>query len=183
MPFVHDLIKETALVIKTDHNSIRCSNVEISGSEISALNGKRVIIAVPRGQVRHIKLSYDSDAKYPFCQYFLGFTLLSLGLIGLVVTFFASSRWGPLIQTESGNFVLPLIPIILWIMAGVGFWLLVGILRARYHLRIDTENRIYKIFFDKEVDIEEIQQFIRQAHMNFGYTIDVSILEKMLISS
>jgi len=171
------------LATDTNNNSLRCPKVEITGINISELDGDRLVMTIPREQIRQIKLHYDTGAKYPFCQYFLGFTLFSLGLLGLVLTFFASTRGGPLIQDESGNFVLPLIPIILWIMIGTGFWLLIGIFRARYHLYIDTENGIYKIFFDKKKDIKEIQQFIRQAHLNFGYSIDVSILEKMPISS
>ena len=171
------------MVIDTYNNSLRRPKVEITGTNISELDGDRLVRTIQREQIRRIKLYYDTDAKYPFCQYFLGFTLLSLGLIGLVVTFFASTRGGTFIQDESGNFVIPLIPTILWIMIGAGFWLLIGIFRARYHLSIDTENGIYKIFFDKKKDIKEIQQFIRQAQLHFGYAIDVSILEKMTISS
>ena len=157
--------------------------MEISGTKISELDGNRIVITIPREQIRQIKLSYDTNAKNPFCQYFLGFTLLSLGLIGIVVTFFASLGGGSLNQTKSEDFVLHLVPITLWLMVGAGFWLLIGIFRARYHLWIDTESGIRKIFFEKAVDIEEIQQFIRRAHLNFGYSIDVSILEKITPSS
>jgi len=170
-------------LVDRNNNSLRCSKVEITGTNISELAGDRLVVTIPRKQILRIKLCYDTDSKYPFCQYFLGFTLLSLGLIGLVVTFFASIRGGPLIQAESGNFVLPLVPITLWLMVGAGFWLLLGIFRAKYHLWIETETGLYKIFFDKKADIKEIQQFIRQAQLHFGYAIDVSILEKLLISS
>jgi hypothetical protein len=175
--------KEVALVIDSDINSIRCSKVEISGTKISELDGDRIVITIPREQIRQIKLSYDTNAKNPFCQYFLGFTLLSLGLIGFVVTFFASLGGISLTRARSEDFVVPLIPVTLWLMIGVGFWLLMGIFRARYHLWIDTEGGIRKIFFEKAVDIQEIQQFIKKAHLNFGYSIDVSILGKMRPSS
>ena len=171
------------MVTDINNNSLRCSKIEITGTHISELDGERLVMTIPREQILKIKLCYDTDAKYPFCQYFLGFTLLSLGLIGLAVTFFASISGGPLVQTESGNFVLPLVPMTLWLMVGAGFWFLLGIFRAKYHLWIETENGICKIFFDKKADIKEIQQFIRQAHLYFGYAIDVSILEKMSISS
>lgn len=171
--------KETALVIDKNNNSLRCSKVTISATTISELDGDRVVISIPREQIRQIKLRYDTDVRKPFCQYFLGFSLLSLGLIGLVVTFFASTGGASLILNDSGNFVLPLVPIALWLMVGIGAWLLIGIFRARYHLWIDTENGTHKIFFDKTVDIQEIRQFIRQAHLNFGYSIEVAIPENL----
>jgi len=52
-------------------------------------------------------------------------------------------------------------------MVGAGFWLLMGIFRARYHFWIDTQAGIRKIFFDKTVDISEIRQFVRKAHLRF----------------
>lgn len=171
------------VVIDPDYNSIRCSKVEISGTRISELDGDRVVITVPREQIRQIKLSYDTGAKNPFCQFFLGFTLLSLGLIGVIVIFIASAGGGSLIQNQSGGSVLPLIPITLWLMIGIGLWLLADIFQAKYHFLIDTENGIRKVFFEKSVDIREIQQFIKRAHLNFGYEIDVSIVEKMQVSS
>ncbi|HAM50124.1 MAG TPA: hypothetical protein DCP92_05315 [Nitrospiraceae bacterium] len=174
---------ETVLVIEPQHKSIRCSSVEISGSAIRQRDGDRSVLIVPREQIQLIKLAYDTSAKNPFCQYFLGFTLFSLGLIGLIATFIASLGGVSLIKMGSGDLGLPLIPIALWFMIGIGFWLLIGIFRARYHLLIATEQGLRKIFFEQSIDIKEIQQFIRKAHLNFGYEIDTSILEKLKVSS
>lgn len=174
--------EKAALVIELAHKSIRCSNVEISGTAIRELDCDRILLFVPREQIRQIKLAYDTSVKNPFCQYFLGFTLFALGLIGLIVTFLASLGGGSVTQMESREFGLPVIPISLWLMIGIGLWLLRGILRARYHLIIDTEQGMHKVFFDQSIDITEIRQFVRRAHLNFGYEIDVSILEQMHVS-
>ncbi len=157
--------------------------MEITGTSISELNGKRLVMTIPREQIRWIKLCYDTKAKNPFCQYFLGFTLLSLGVIGLTVTFFAGLSGSLAAQAEPGTFVIPIVPSVLWLMSGAGLWLLIGIFKARYHLMIDSENGMHKIFFDKTVDIEEIRLFIRKAQLEFGYTIDVSVLEESHRSS
>src|SRR5208337_3969114 len=133
--------KEAALITGSS-DSIRCSKVEISGTNISELHCDRIFVTVPREQIRQIKLCYDTSAKNPFCQYFLGFTLFSMGLIGLIVVFYASLGGGSLVQAKSGEFVLPLIPAALWLMVGIGLWLLSGIFRARYLFLIDTENAV-----------------------------------------
>lgn len=157
--------------------SLRCFQVEVSGTEICELSGERISVTIPREQIRRIKLCYDTNAKNPFCQFFLGFTLFSLGLIGLVVTFFAITGRGYPIRSDPGVFVLPLIPIALWFMAGTGFWLLAGVLRARYFLLVETEKGLHKIFFGKSADVNAIRRFIWKAHMNFGYAIDISITD------
>ncbi len=160
------------------HSSIRCSNVEISGTGISELDCRGTATTVPREQVRRITLSYDTRTENPFCHYFLGFTLLLLGALGLLVIFLASVKGG-LIQVESEYMEIPLIPVALWLMIGIGLWLLVGIFRAQYHFLIETENKTCRIFFEKSADIAEIRQFIRRAQFDFGYEIDISILEKL----
>ena len=156
--------------------------MEISKTAISEIRDDRIFVTVPREQIRQIKLCYDTSAKNPFCQYFLGFTLFSIGLIGLIVVFYASLGGGSLIQAKSEEFVVPLVPTALWLMAGTGLWLLSGIFRAKYLFLIDTEKGIRKLFFENSGDINEIQQFIRKAHLNFGYEIDVSTLQKSDVS-
>ncbi len=171
------------MVIDSDINSVRYSKVEISGSGIIEYDGGGIVVTIPREQIRQIKLCYDTKAKNPFCQYFLGFTLLSLGVIGLLVTFFTGVSGSLVVQTEPGTFLIPLVPAALWLMTGAGLWLLIGIFSARYHLRIDSEEGIRKIFFDKKANVGEIRQFIRRAQLNFGYAIDVSVLEKSHLPS
>jgi hypothetical protein len=156
------------LISEFDSNLIRCSKAEISADKVSEIDGKRIVFSVPREKILQITLRHDTDAKHPFCQYFLGFSLLSLGLIGLIVVFFVSSGKASLTQNVSGDFVLPLIPISLWVITGAGFWLLAGIFRARYHLSIETEKETRLIFFEKATDVSEIRQFIRKARIDFG---------------
>jgi hypothetical protein len=175
--------KRLLLIMDSDNNSIRYSKVEISDSGIIEHAGDGIVVAIPRGQIRQIKLCYDTKARNPFCQYFLGFTLFSLGVIGLGVTFLAGLSGVLLAQAGPGTFAIPLVPVTLWLMVGAGFWLLMGIFSARYHLLIDSEGGVRKIFFDKSADITDIRQFIRRAHLDYGYAIDVSVLEKSRLSS
>ncbi len=177
-----NLRKEAALVT-TANGAIRCSRVEISETGISELDGEKVLATFRRDQIRRIQLCYATNAKYPFFQYFLGFTLLSFALIGLLVTFLGSAGGRLIIRPESVGFPLPIVPTLQWLMAGIGFWLLVGIFSGRYLFLIDTGNQTHKIFFEKSVDIDEIRQIIRKAQLKFGYAIDDSILQKKMLSS
>ncbi|MDA8164363.1 MAG: hypothetical protein M0017_04950 [Desulfobacteraceae bacterium] len=158
-------------------NPLKCSQVEISGTGISEIHGKRVVVALPREQIRQVTLCHDSSARHPFSQYFLGYVLLIFGMLGLLVDFLASAG-GALIHIGHGEFVLPLIPITHWVMIGVGFWLLRGVFRARYHLLVETERGKRKVFFEKNANIEDIQRFARMAQLLHGYTIDLSVLKK-----
>ncbi len=171
------------MVIQNCHRPIRCSTLEISGTSISRLEGDKIVLTVPREQIRHIVLIYDSDVKNPFCRYLLGFVLLLLGLIGLTAVLLASAGGRPLIQPETGSSEIAPIIIALWAMMGIGIWLLMGIFRARYQLLIHTPNGPQRAPFSNSMKVPEIRQFIRRAHMFFGYEIDISLLDKIHSSS
>ena len=163
----------------SDSNSLTYSKVEISATEIIKIEAGRPVLTIQREQIRQIELCYDTEANHPFYQYFLGFILLFLGLFGLIVTFLALAGGGGIAPAKPGELVIPLVPVILWVMTGIGFWLLVGIFRARYNLCIETDNGTHRIFFDKTTELMEIRQFISRANQRFGYEIDSSILAKM----
>jgi hypothetical protein len=174
---------EAVLLMQTDHDAIRCPTFEISGTAISMLDGDRIVHIVPREEIRHIVLVYDTEVRNPFCRYFLGFVLLLLGLIGLIAVLLASAGGHPLLQPETGSSELAPIILALWVLMGIGLWLLMGIFRARYQLLIDTANGTRKVPFAKSMDLQQIRQFIRRAHMFFGYEIDISVLDKIRPSS
>lgn len=168
----------------TDSNdAIKCFDVEISGTRICQFDGEWIVATVLREQITTIKLDYQTNAKYPFFQYFLGFTLISLGLLGLLVAFLAIIGDGSIIRSHvPSGFSLPLIPTNLWIMVGVGLFLLSGIFRGRYFLSIETGNETRKIFFKRSANIDEIQHCIREAESKFGYEIDLSLLKETVKS-
>ena len=169
------------LVVDTGCNSLRCSNVEISAGRIAEFDGGRTVVAVSREQIRHIKLSYDTSVKTPFLHFFMGFTLTTLGMIGMITVFTAAARPGWLMQREPGHMVLPLIPIMLWAVIGIGLLLLMRVFRAQYHLVVDTGNGECKVFFERSADVLDIGRFIRRAKIDFGYEIESSILERMQV--
>ena len=156
--------------------AIRCSGIEISHAMICKVNGKKTVSAVRREDIRQIRLSYDTSAKYPFFQFFFGFILIALGFLGLIVAWLASSVVGEPIDIDPDQVRIPIIPIFLWLMIVSGVWSLAKVFRASYDLLIETEAGLTKVFFEKSTKLEDIQQFVRRVCWRFGYEIDTSRL-------
>ncbi|MDA8431605.1 MAG: hypothetical protein M0Z60_01430 [Nitrospiraceae bacterium] len=168
---------------RTPHNAIRCPTLEFSGTAISELEGDKTVFTVPRDQIRRLTLLYESEVKNPFCRYFMGFVLFFLGLVGLIAVMLASAIGHPLLQPETGSSELAPLLLLLWLLIGVGIWLLSAIFSARYRLLIDASGGQHKVSFAKAMTLLEIRQFIKRAQMFFGYEIDVSVLDKAGVSS
>ena len=164
-------------------HAIRCSRIEISDGMICEVCGEKRVSAIRREDIRNIRLTYDTSAKYPFFRFFFGFILVCLGFIGLFVSWLANSVTGTPIDIDPDEIRIPIIPIFLWLMIVSGVWSLVGVFRASYHLLIETEDGFKKIFFEKTATLQDIKQFTRRAGWRFGYKIDTSSLEHVEVPS
>ncbi len=153
--------------------------MEFSDTAVREIGRKRTAIAIPRETIRKISLVYDTRARNPFLQFFLGFVLVTLGAIGLTVSFMTSLRGGLPITVVSGVVMFQPVPAALWLMLALGGWSLTGVFRAGYLLQIETDSGARKIFFQKSTSLQDIRQFIRKVNWTFGYEIDTSVLEKM----
>jgi len=146
---------------------------------MSQMDGDKVVVTVPKEEIQRVKLSHDSRSRHPFLRFFAGFVLVTTGLIFLTAAFIIAEGGIYLVQLQSYTLGIPVIPIVLWAMVGVGLWLLVGVFRGRYNLLIDTEKGSRKIFFAPSADIREIERFIERANRELGCDIDASIMETM----
>lgn len=171
-----------ALITAIDHDAIRYEGVQISVESVSALSGDKVLSAVPRDQICRITLCHDTSARYPFLQFSFGFIFILLGIVAMTAAFLIDTENNVALWSEQ-QFVIPLVPIAIWVVIGAGFWLMAGIFRTEYHLLLDTKDKALKLFFKKSADIHEIHQFIRRARLEFGYVIDAAIIEESPASS
>jgi len=160
---------------------MRCSTVQISASGISQLEESRIAAAVPKENIRRIKLAYDSMTRHPFLQFLAGFGLIVTGLVLLIAAFIMAEVGAYFFHLASHTFSIPVAPIGLWLMVGAGLWLLIGVFRGRYNLLISTAQGSRKIFFGAGTDIEDILHFIERANRELGYDIDLSIKETMYV--
>jgi hypothetical protein len=160
---------------------MRCSTVQISASDICQLEAGRITATVSKEDIRRIKLSYDSMARHPFLQFFIGFGLIATGLVLIIATFIMADVSAFLFRLTSNAYSIPVAPIVLWLMVGAGLWLLIGVFRGRYNLQISTTQGSRKIFFGGATDINDILRVIGRANRELGYNIDLSITETMCI--
>ncbi len=157
------------------------SMVHISISGISQLDGDAVVMTVPKEEIRRVTLVHDSRARRPFLQFFAGFILAATGLVFLIAAFLIAEGGVYVVQLKSVVLGIPVLPIGLWSMVGIGLWLIIGVFRGRYNLLIDTEQGCRKIFFAESADIRDIRDFVGRATRELGYDIDMSIMKSMHI--
>ncbi len=157
---------------------ITCSRVEFSATMVREIDGQRILATIPREHIRQISLSYDSKSAHPFLHFLLGFTMLSLGIIGVTVSFFANPGGGfPLSVGAEDEVRIHLIPLACWLMTGLGLWCLIEICKVSYCLTVETEKGIRKIRLRQSPDPQEMRRIIRKASWSFGYQIDTSVLD------
>lgn len=154
-----------------------CAAVEFSESMVRVA-GTRTEARLPREQVRHIQLVYDTAAGYPFTQFFVGFLLVTLGGIGVVVLLLTGLRDSLPIDMESGVVSLNLVPTALWLTVALGIGLLAGVFRARYQLAIETDDGMRRVVLGTSADLPDIRRLVGSAIRSFGYEIDTSVLDE-----
>jgi hypothetical protein len=158
-----------------------CSTVHIAASGISQEEGGRMVVAVPKEDIREVRLDHDSRSRHPFLQFFAGFILIATGSVFLIAAFLIAEGGIYRVQIQSLTFGVPLVPLGLWLMVGIGLWLVIGVFRGRYTLLIDTESGKRKIYFEESAKITDILPFIKRANQELGYQIDLSIMDTMLV--
>jgi hypothetical protein len=140
------------------------------------LVGKPIDAIIPRERIRNIRIVHDTSARYPFAQFFLGFIFLMLGGLGVLVLVLTSLRGALPIRVEDGEIQFQLIPVTFWLAITLGLWWLMGVFRESYHLTIETDDRVRRMFLGDSRDLEDIRQLVRRATWSFGYEVDASVL-------
>ncbi len=161
---------------------MRCSTVQISASGIKQMEGDSILVDVPIEEIRKVKLCHDSKSRHPFIRFLSGFVLVVTGFILIIAAFIMAEGGVYIVKMRSLTLKIPLAPILIWLMVGIGMWLLIGVFRGRYNLLINTQCGIRKIFFGESADIKEIIRFVKKANQELGYDIDMSLTETMYIA-
>ena len=156
-----------------------CASVDISTSGISQLDGNRAIATIPRERISRIVLCHDSCSRHPFLRFLFGFVMIATGIILGIGAFLLDLGGVYLVKLQSFTFGVPVAPLVIVLLILAGGWLLAGVRRGRYNLMIHTSNGVRKIFFAESADIRDIRQFLGRARTEFGYEIDVSLMDQM----
>ncbi|HUJ18210.1 MAG TPA: hypothetical protein VL197_09500 [Nitrospirota bacterium] len=146
------------------------------------MEGDKILVTVPKEEIRGVQLRHDSKSRHPFLRFLSGFVLVVTGLVLVIAAFIMAEGGVYLVKIRSLTLGIPIAPLVIWLMVGVGLWLLIGVFRGRYNLLINAQKGIRKIFFGESADIREIIRFIRRANQELGYQIDLSLTETMYIA-
>ncbi len=156
-------------------DTVRRATVEFSPTMVRVV-GSLIHAIIPRDRIRKIRVVHETIARYPFAQFFLGFVLVLLGGVGVLVLVLTGVGEALPIRVVDGELEVKLVPVTSWLAITLGAWWLVGVLRAGYHLTIETDERVRTMFLGSSRDVKDIRRFVRQASWGFGYEIDASVL-------
>ena len=157
----------------------KCSQIMISADSVSRLRHGKPVETIPKEKIVNLKLCRDTGVRRPFRHFLIGFIMVMTGSIGEFLAL-VSSLGGrrPAAGVETGNMVIPLAPIVFWVVIGAGFLALAGVFRVKYYLLVETGQGISRLFFEERTGQKEICRFLSRAGTEFGYEFDLSENEK-----
>jgi hypothetical protein len=65
----------------TSQQSLAFAGIDCNAERLRELEGNRVMVLIPRTEVRRITLCYGSPAQHPITQIFAGFIMLAMGAL------------------------------------------------------------------------------------------------------
>lgn len=161
--------------------SLRLSPVEISADTVSEIDGKQLMVSLPRDQIASLTLQKGIKSERPIVSIAIGVLLILMGFYIFLPMFL--DLWGPILLEPGSNLsprhaptsfvVMGLVPI------PIGLYLIITALQKRYFLLVVTANGMKrKIVFDDDISYSEIRSFVEQVHTKYGCHIAASMREE-----
>jgi hypothetical protein len=161
--------------------SVRLSSVEITAASVTEIDGKQVIVSLPRDQIVSLTMQKGIKSERPIVDIVIGAVLILMGvyiflpmLSGLCSPSFLepqnnlNSRYTPMHFVVMGLVPIP-----------IGIYLIFNALQKRYFLQIyTTKGMKRKIVFNDDISYSEIRSFIEQAQSKYGYHIVTTMQEE-----
>jgi hypothetical protein len=147
----------------------------VSKDGIYELDRKRVIVSIPKNEIKNIKLQFGSKAEKPFTQAFLSIILIGLGIkIGIIplFKFVHDIIANPGLNNQTSSPYVAAFIFLGSIWVPIGFAFLIAVFQNRYFLLIDTIKGRRKIIFKEKIEKEKVDQFIEKINIKHGYSIN-----------
>lgn len=132
------------------------AGVCISSEAVFELDGKYVLLKIPRQEIRSTVLKRGSGAENPTLQVGFGALLATGGVAGTI----------PLL---GGNYAAVRYEIAAMFFGVVGMWMLWEAARRHTYLLITTGSERRKIKFRGNVEPQKLAIFLAEANQRFGY--------------
>lgn len=147
--------------------SIKYLNVEISRKGVSKVYGARVERFIPRDEVRVLHVKYGYPGERAWLQ--LGLATLLLGAAAIQIADLLFWLLGGGTRYTSNILVL-------FVLIGLGGWLLWDVLHPQWYLEVHTPEKVRKFAFNQRVDLMLFSTFLTYAK-EMGYFIDTSVFD------
>ena len=155
-------------------NPNRCSSVEITEDEISEFDGNKRIISIQRKDIIEIVLKYGVVGERFLGHIICGLFLIAIGLVFGILPICHVVKTG---AYPTSGAALGLIafaaPAVL-----VGIFLITGLFKRRYYLRVQTRGKNRKVVFQDKIELPELSYFVSRVTSDLKYEIATDIKRK-----
>jgi hypothetical protein len=147
--------------------AVQFSNVVFGSNDIVLVDHGKLILSIPRSDIRRILLKYGYQSERPIVQVLFGIAIFLTGLYFLVNFILQITIY----RIVYGNMLLSIL------LFPLGSWFLIDGLRLRYYFEVALDNDTRKFPLGKNPDEDQLLEFVKQAS-KLGYVIDSSILNE-----
>jgi hypothetical protein len=146
----------------TDPQSLACAGIQCDGKSLREIDSGRVMVLLPRADIRRIILRHGSPAQHPVIQVIAGFVLLAIGLFPALHLLHWMRYGGTIILEENLLFLFPVL----------GIWFIYGGFVRRHFLEVEIPIGNKKLQFQGKPQLREIRSFLKAAENRFGYKVE-----------
>lgn len=138
------------------------AGVRFTQDMLVSMEQGRVMILIPRSEIRRVTLGYGSSALRPITQLVAGLVLATAALMTTAYLFWWVKHSAVLALGVAG----------LLVMAVIGLSTALGTFRRRYFLLVDATSGPRKLVFDADARIGDILEHVSSAEKLLGYRIE-----------
>lgn len=142
-------------------DAINYGGIQITADRLMETDGGRVMVLVPRDEVRNILLRYGFRSRHPIAQLVIGIVLALTAVIPIAHLIDWSVNGGTFFEAELGLIVL----------AVIGVYLILDAPRRGYALEVTSTKGKYSLDFPKGSDAAQVRAVADAARQRFGYEI------------
>jgi hypothetical protein len=136
---------------------LKCNNIVISTRGLAEVDGKKIILFVPKDEVNQITLKYGKAEHNPIISLVIGIILALVGLAGLVELILAPRG----LRYELG----------MMFFGFIGGSLLFDSMKQRYFFEILRIKGRCRLVFSKKTTLPEIRDFCQKVQTTYNYKV------------
>jgi hypothetical protein len=131
-------------------DKIELQGVRVTPTEIAEIDSGRLMLSIPRQDIRGLSLCYGARAEHPIRQIIAGTFLIFLGLIPIPYLIYCFEHGGVIFE-----------PVLFMLgFAAIGIWIIFHATSKGNFLEVETVRAFRKIVFHGRVESAELEAFV-----------------------